>query len=350
MKFRKPGGAEIILDDRRSKAGGFRSPATIMRDLGGPQILKEIFDFKGSPQQLEDVIENTTENLKLGKQKLWKVNDVVPTDLEFDSMSNEDVIDSISKIIKTTNEIAVNTDLDMREFLGIDKALQRISGEYANNISKLTEIDAHIERENEKLKDKYIVNDKERQKLYRDRVKNLKEERSVRLELVTQNKKELQSQFARIKQTIEKILDGDLSLREKIKTVFREHGLTIAAILTSIGLIIEAIVSAVTGGSGGGSRAPNPSKSTPEKIKDWVRDKLKALMRLFGRWAGKAAAALPGIIGSIIAGAFNFLKKVAQFAAEHVSAFIIFIGGIVLYEIYDYVKSSLKKPKRKRKQ
>ena len=32
-----------------------------------------------------------------------------------------------------------NTDLDMREFLGIDKALQSIQGELLNNTSKLTD-------------------------------------------------------------------------------------------------------------------------------------------------------------------------------------------------------------------
>ena len=32
-----------------------------------------------------------------------------------------------------------NTNLDMREFLGIDKALQSIQGELLNNTSKLTD-------------------------------------------------------------------------------------------------------------------------------------------------------------------------------------------------------------------
>ena len=32
-----------------------------------------------------------------------------------------------------------NTDLDMREFLGIDKALQSIQAELSNNTSKLTD-------------------------------------------------------------------------------------------------------------------------------------------------------------------------------------------------------------------
>jgi len=49
---------------------------------------------------------------------------------------------------------------------------------------------------------------------------------------------------------------------------------------------------------------------------------VKALARLFGKLAGKAAAALPGIIGSIIAGILNFLKKVVTAASEHVWLFL----------------------------
>ena len=41
----------------------------------------------------------------------------------------------------------------MREFLGIDKALQSIQGELVNNTSKLTEIDKRIERDTKKLQE-----------------------------------------------------------------------------------------------------------------------------------------------------------------------------------------------------
>ena len=41
--------------------------------------------------------------------------------------------------------------------LGLDKALQRVQGELANNLGKLTLIEEHVEREEQKLKD--IKND-----------------------------------------------------------------------------------------------------------------------------------------------------------------------------------------------
>ena len=41
----------------------------------------------------------------------------------------------------------------MREFLGIDKALQSIQGEFLNNTSKLTEINKSIEGDTKMLQE-----------------------------------------------------------------------------------------------------------------------------------------------------------------------------------------------------
>ena len=116
----------------------------------------------------------------------------------------------------------------MREFLGIGKALTRIKGELENNASKLTNIDEHIVREQKKLAE---IRDSPDLQVHEERVKkiiaDLKKEKSARLEIVSQNRKELASQFSRIRQTVEKILNEDMSLCEKLKLILREHGLTI---------------------------------------------------------------------------------------------------------------------------
>ena len=251
----------------------------------------------------------------------------IPTELEMDELPPQRLEEVINEVM---NSIGTNTDLDMREFLGIDKALTRIKGELENNVGKLTEIDEHLERERKKLAEIEASPDLQ---VHEERVKakiaDLKEERSARLEIISQNRKELSSQFSRIKQTIEKILDEDLNLKEKLKLILREHGLTITAVLTSLGLIISTIVSALTGGAGGSSTPPK----NPNKVGQWIKNKLKALARLLGRLAGKAAAALPGIIGSIIAGVLNFLKKVVAAAAGHVWLFLTSIATLIGYRL-----------------
>ena len=52
---------------------------------------------------------------------------------------------------KLTKPKGMNTGLEMREFLGIDKALTRKTGKLKNNGSKMTEIDEHLEREHKRL-------------------------------------------------------------------------------------------------------------------------------------------------------------------------------------------------------
>ena len=137
-----------------------------------------------------------------------------------------------------TQQASQNTDLDMREFLGIDKALQSIQGELLNNTSKLAEIDKRIKIDTKKLEEvqngsTYI--DKQRQ-LYRDR-----------LEILSQNRDDLSTQVARIRQTIGKVLDRNTSLVERIRTLFCEQGITIFSILTALSMTISIIVFAIIG-------------------------------------------------------------------------------------------------------
>ena len=134
----------------------------------------------------------------------------IPTELEMDEFLLKGSRKSSTEV---TRSIGTNTDLDMREFLGIDKALNENQGELANNVGKLTEIDEHITRENNKLAE---IRDSPDLQVHEERVKakiaDLKKSENARLEIISQNRKELASQFSRIRQTVEKILDGDLSL------------------------------------------------------------------------------------------------------------------------------------------
>ena len=141
----------------------------------------------------------------------------------------------------------------MREFLGIDKALQSIQGELLNNTSKLTEIDKRIQRDTKKLEE--VENDPsysdEQRQLYRDRLDDLNTEKQARLEILLQNRKDLQTQVARIKQTIEKVLDQNTSLAERIRTLFYQQGITIFSILTALSMTTSTIALAITGVFGG---------------------------------------------------------------------------------------------------
>ena len=314
------------------------------KDGGWVKLTKDNGDFYATSTLLNKIGVNLFHALNLEetpskwKKAAHKLQDV--TDLDMEEISLQDLVPKVDVI--ETELRKSSQDLPMRELLGLDKALTRIKGELANNISKLGELDTHIKHEDQKLKD--MLNDSsysdEQRREVRNRLSDLKEEQKARLELVTQNRKNLQSNIARIKQTVEKVLDSDSSLAEKIRTIFREQGLTIGAILTAFGLLISTIVTALTGGEGRGGGGLKPPSKTDD-VKKWIQNKLKALARLLGKLAEKAAAALPGIIGSIVSWLLNTLQKVVSFALEHVWAFIVFVVGLVFTTITK--KSHLKK-------
>ena len=79
-------------------------------------------------------------------------------------------------------------------------------------------------------------------------------EKQARLEILSQNRKDLQIQVPRIKQTIEKILDKDESLAERIRILFKEQGITIFSILTVFSMTIATTVLAIRGVFEGDSR------------------------------------------------------------------------------------------------
>ena len=126
------------------------------------------------------------------------------------------------------------------------------------------------------------------------------------------------------------MLDKDTSLVEKIRTLLREQGITIASILTAIGMAIEVLVEALLPGGGGAATASGGPPPKDEKgLKEWVRSKLKALASLLGQLGIKAAEALPGIIGRIISWILNRAKDLVVWVSQNLWALVVGIGGLI---------------------
>ena len=141
---------------------------------------------------------------------------------------------------------------------------------------------------------------------------------------MSQNRKDLQTQAARIKQTIEKVNDKDVSLAERIRILFKEPGITIFSIMTALSMTISTIVLSITGVFGGGGDAVGSPPKSKGVFKKWLDRLANALKRL----AGKTVKALPAIIGSIVGAILSFLGKAVGFAAEHTWALIVFAAGL----------------------
>ena len=132
------------------------------------------------------------------------------------------------------------------------------------------------------------------------------------------------------KETIAEVLDKDTSLGEKIRTLFREQGITIASILMAIGMAIGVLVEALLPGSAAtASGGGEPPPKDEEGSKGWIRNKLKALASLLGRLGIKAAEALPGIIGGIISWILNRAKDVMGWVSQNLWALVVGIEGLI---------------------
>ena len=81
------------------------------------------------------------------------------------------------------------------------------------------------------------------------RIDDLNDELKVRQESIDLLKGRLKAQITSFKETIAKVLDKDNSLGEKIRTLFREQGITIASMLMAIRMAIGVLVEALLPGS-----------------------------------------------------------------------------------------------------
>ena len=195
-------------------------------------------------------------------------------------------------------------------------------------------MEEHITKERQKVEEfrEYpgVYDDAMREDITK-RIDALNDELATRQESIDLLKGRLKNQIMSFKETIAKVLDKDTSLGEKIRTLFREQGITIASILTAIGMAIGVLVEALLPGDGGASVASGGGEPPKDEkgSKGWIRNKLKALASLLGRLGIKAAEALPGIIGGIISWILNRAKDVVGWVLQNLWALVVGIGGLI---------------------
>ena len=115
-------------------------------------------------------------------------------------------------------------------------------------MSKLTEIDKRIKRYTKKLEE--VENDptytSEQRQLYKERLDDLNTEKQARLEILSENRSDFQTQVARIKQTLEKDFDKDAPLPEKIRILISEQIITtISTVLAFLGDIATIVLTVI---------------------------------------------------------------------------------------------------------
>ena len=98
------------------------------------------------------------------------------------------------------------------------------------------------------------------------------------------------NQIYQIRESIMKFLDKETgTLGERIRTLFKEQGITIVSILTALGMTLGVLIEALLGGPSTSTPTPQSTTTSDKKggAREWIKNKLKALSRLSGNWQTK---------------------------------------------------------------
>ena len=292
-------------------------------------------------QYVDEIDDNT-------KQFASELNELPTNEDNQDNIMLQDIItkneiatDNSIKLIETSlTEIGADAStqtsgLTLRELEGLDKELRMISGSLRSTIAKSVAKQLDIDKENRKLEE--MANDEtysdEQREEVRARLQRFQDEQKAISDQIRILKGRYSNQIYQIRESIMKFLDKETgTLGERIRTLFKEQGITIVSILTALGMTLGVLIEALLGGPSTTSTPTSQSTTTSDKksvAREWIKNKLKALSSLLGKLAAKAGATLPGIIGSIVSWLLNRAKEVVGWLSQNLWALITGVGVLI---------------------
>ena len=181
--------------------------------------------------------------LKKAAEELPSESDITRSD----DIELQEIAEKASGIISQIKDVQTDTeDLfehPLCELLGLNKQLRSIRGSLKVEVAKKVELKKHITKKRQKIEEFWeyprVYDDAMKEDITK-RIDVLNDELATRQESINLVKGRLKSQITSFKETFAKVLDKGTSLGEKIRTLFREQGISIASILTAIGMAIGA--------------------------------------------------------------------------------------------------------------
>ena len=255
-----------------------------------------------------------------------------------------EIIEVTSKDIDTTVEDAEQDTsfiepserdnlLPLRESEGLDKQLRTIKGSLKVAIAKRVDLKSRIEKEERKLSEVQDPKYSDDQiSMIEDRIKKLRGELTERNKEIDILEGEASKQINQIRESITKFLDKEMgTLGERIRTLFKEQGITIVSILTAVGMTIGVLIEALLGGPSASTPTSGGTSGGDKKggARESIKNKLKALSQLLGKLADKALASLPGIIGSILSWILTRAKELIGWLSQSLWALITGVGVLI---------------------
>ena len=204
---------------------------------------------------------------------------------------------SLEKEIKKKEKTNANAERERAKLAQIVKRKNEMQ-ERLNNTKHLDELNERINelnRQNEE--DLAIIQDENTTPSEREAAEARTAER-------TEKRDRLQTQVDE--------RESAMPLRERVREIFKQHGLTITAILLAAGVTIGAVVGEIT----------NALKSMGNQLANGLKTV-----------GAKAASALPGLIGTIVSFLFKTAGQAIGYLAEH-TWLLILAAVVFIFEKY----------------
>ena len=221
-----------------------------------------------SKKAREDVMK-LNENLDERSKAIESSSTTDAEAIEMIEMTSKDIDTTVKDVEQDTSFIEPSERdklLPLRELEGLDKQLRTIKGSLKVAIFKRIDLEGRIKHEERKLNEiqdpKYSDDQRD---MTEGRINKLRGELTERNKEIDILKGEASKQINQIRGSITKFLDKETgTLGERIRTLFKEQGITIVSILTAVGMTIGVLIEALLGG---------PSASTPTSQSTTTSDK-----------------------------------------------------------------------------
>ena len=265
--------------------------------------------------------------------------------IEMIEMTSKDIDTTIKDVEQDTSFIKPSERdklLPLRELEGLDKLFRTIKGSLKVAIAKRVDLKDRIEHEERKLSEIQDPSYSDDQRnMIEDRLRKLRDELNERNKEIDILKGEASKQINQTKESITKFLDKEMgTLGERIRTLFKEQGITIVSILTAVGMAIGILTEALLGSPTVSTTTSGSTSSGDRKgggAREWIKNKLKVLSQLLGKLADKVLASLPGIIGSMISWILDRAKEVIGWLSQNL--WVLITGVRVLIYTYFMTKT-----------
>ena len=239
---------------------------TKLRLMGFRDITDEdINPYRNKYKKARDDVMKLNENLDEKSKAIGSSSTTDAEAIEMIEMTSKDIDVTVKDAEQDTSFIEPSERdklLPLRELQGLDKQIRTIRGSLKVAIAKRIDLEGRIKHEERKLNEIQdpAYSDDQRD-MIEGRIKRLRGELTERNKEIDILKGEASKQINQIKESITKFLDKETgTLGERIRTLFKEQGITIVSILTAVGMAIGVLIEALLGGP---SASAPTSGSTP---------------------------------------------------------------------------------------